>query len=86
MRGSPKRSAVVLCGRNLRASPFDRVETKNLCLLVSYMPLAFIPAATSGLCGFLRTVRSVGLPEAPLKPSEIPDEHESHTSRKPLGW
>ena len=43
--------------QNLRASPFDRVETKNLCLLVSYMPLAFIPAATSGLCGFLRTVR-----------------------------
>ena len=68
MWGSPKRSAVVLCGRNLRASPFDRVETKNLCLLVrygflpplslvSYMPLVFIPAATSGLCGFLRTVR-----------------------------
>ena len=51
--------------QNLRASPFDRVETKNLCLLVSYMPLAFIPAATSGLCGFLRTVRtperSIGL-------------------------
>ena len=49
MWGSPKRSAVVLCGRNLRASPFDRVETKNLCLLVSYMPLAFIPAATKTL-------------------------------------
>ena len=44
--------------QNLRASPSERLETKNLCLLVSYMPLAFIPAATSGLCGLLRTVRT----------------------------
>ena len=47
------------------------------------------PSGHNGLCGLLRTVR----PEpgalgclSPPKPSEIPDEHESHTSRKPLGW
>ena len=72
MRGSPKRSAVVLCGRNLRASPFDRVETKNLCLLVSYMPLAFIPAATRTLRPFKDRQNagtgSVGLREAPPSP------------------
>ena len=61
MRGSQKRSAVVLCGRNLRASPFDRVETKNLCLLVRYgflPPLASVLHAASFYpSGHKRTLR-----------------------------